>query len=81
MNNHPATFSIHLLEDAEGNVRVVSDWSGEGESCLSLGIEIMQSLKSRGRVSVKEVAFNGFTTGKTKKRQHTERLFICKVKG
>ena len=44
MNNHPATFSIHLLEDAEGNVRVVSDWSGEGERCLSLGIEIMQSL-------------------------------------
>jgi hypothetical protein len=45
MNNiHPATFSIHLLEDEEGNVRVVSDWSGEGERCLNLGIEIMQSL-------------------------------------
>ena len=46
MNNHPATFSIHLLEDELGNVRVVSDWSGEGERCLSLGIEIMQSLAS-----------------------------------
>jgi hypothetical protein len=43
-NNHPATFSIHLIEDEEGNVRVVSDWSGEGERCLNLGIEIMQSL-------------------------------------
>lgn len=42
--------------------------------------EIIQSLKSRGRVSVKEVAFNGFTAGKTRKREHTERLFICKVK-
>ena len=42
--------------------------------------EIIKSLKSRGKVSVKEVAFNGFTTGKTKKREHTERLFICKVK-
>ena len=42
--------------------------------------EILKSLKSRGKVSVKEVAFNGFTTGKTKKREHTERLFICKVK-
>jgi len=42
--NHPATFSIHLIEDEEGNVRVVSDWSGEGERCLNLGIEIMQSL-------------------------------------
>jgi len=45
MNNiHPATFSIHLIEDEDGNVRVVSDWSGEGERCLNLGIEIMQSL-------------------------------------
>ena len=43
-DNHPATFSIHLLEDKDGNVRVVSDWSGEGERCLNLGIEIMQSL-------------------------------------
>ena len=43
-NNHFATFSIHLIEDEEGNVRVVSDWSGEGERCLNLGIEIMQSL-------------------------------------
>ncbi len=43
-NSHPATFSIHLLEDEDGNVRVVSDWSGEGERCLNLGIEIMQSL-------------------------------------
>lgn len=46
MNNHPATFSIHLIEDEEGNVRVVSDWSGEGDRCLSLGIEIMQSLNA-----------------------------------
>ena len=42
--------------------------------------EILKSLKSRGKVSVKEVAFNRFTTGKTKKREHAERLFICKVK-
>jgi len=46
MNNHPATFSIHILEDEDGNVRVVSDWSGEGERCLNLGIEIMQSLSA-----------------------------------
>jgi adenine-specific DNA-methyltransferase len=42
--------------------------------------EITQSLKSRGTVSVKEVVFTGFTAGKTKKREHAERLFICKVK-
>jgi len=41
--------------------------------------EIIHSLKSRGKVSVKEIAFNGFTAGKTKKREHSERLFICKV--
>lgn len=45
-NNHPATFSIHILEDEDGNVRVVSDWSGTGERCLNLGVEIMQSLSA-----------------------------------
>lgn len=44
MSNHPAMFSVHILEDEDGNIRVVSDWSGKGERCLSLGIEIMQSL-------------------------------------
>jgi hypothetical protein len=46
MNNHPAMFSVHILEDEDGNIRVVSDWSGKGERCLSLGIEIMQSLSA-----------------------------------
>lgn len=44
MSNHPAMFSVHILEDEDGNIRVVSDWSGKGERCLNLGIEIMQSL-------------------------------------
>ena len=43
-NHHTAMFSVHILEDEDGNVRVVSDWSGKGERCLNLGIEIMQSL-------------------------------------
>ena len=43
-DNHHATFSVHIIEDEDGNVRVVSDWSGQGERCLNLGIEIMQSL-------------------------------------
>lgn len=42
--------------------------------------EIMEVLDSRGTVTVKEIVFNGFTAGKTKKREHRERLFICKVK-
>jgi adenine-specific DNA-methyltransferase len=41
--------------------------------------EIFDTLQSRGAVTIREVAFNSFTTGKTKKRPHTERLFICKV--
>lgn len=45
-DNHPATFSVHIIEDADGNVRVISDWSGKGDRCLSLGIEIMQSLNA-----------------------------------
>lgn len=40
-----AMFTLHLIEDLDGQVRVVSDWSGEGQRCLALGIEIMQSLK------------------------------------
>ena len=45
-DNHPATFSVHILEDEDVNVRVISDWSGKGDRCLSLGIEIMQSLNA-----------------------------------
>lgn len=41
--------------------------------------ELVESLESRGKVSVKEVAFGVFTAGKTNKRKHTERLFICEV--
>ena len=40
-----AMFTLHLIEDSDGQVRVVSDWSGEGHRCLALGIEIMQSLR------------------------------------
>lgn len=40
-----AMFTLHLIEDSDGQVRVVSDWSGTGQRCLALGIEIMQSLR------------------------------------
>ncbi len=42
--------------------------------------ELISSLRRRGRVITRETAFAGFTAGKTKKRNHSERLFICKVK-
>lgn len=37
-------FSIHLIESDSGHVRVVSDYTGEGDAVLNLGIEIMNSL-------------------------------------
>jgi hypothetical protein len=37
-------YSIHLIEDDNGNVRVFSDWTGAGFRALSLGNEIMESL-------------------------------------
>lgn len=41
---------------------------------------IIKSLKARGSVSVKEIDFGVFTTGKTSKIGHKERLYVCKVK-
>ena len=37
-------YSIHMIEDDNGNVRVFSDWTGAGFRVLSLGNEIMESL-------------------------------------
>jgi hypothetical protein len=44
MNNHSAMFTIYLIEDDAGNVRVVSDYSGRGDRCLNMGVEMMQML-------------------------------------
>ena len=38
-------YSIHLIEDTDGNVRVFSDWTGAGYRVLALGNEIMGSLQ------------------------------------
>jgi hypothetical protein len=37
-------FTLYLIENDEGQVRVITDYSGEGDRCLALGCEIMQSL-------------------------------------
>jgi len=39
-------FTLYLIENADGQVRVISDYSGEGDRCLALGVEIMQGLAS-----------------------------------
>lgn len=41
--------------------------------------QLFTSLRRRGSVSVVETNFGAFTTGKTKRQGHSERLFICKV--
>ena len=37
-------YSIHLIEDDNGHVRVFSDWTGAGFRALLVGNEIMESL-------------------------------------
>ena len=39
-------FSIHLIEDESGTVRVFSDWTGEGHRAMRLGCEIISHLCS-----------------------------------
>lgn len=43
-NQTPRMFSLYLVEDDDGIVRVVSDWTGEGERALRLGCEILANL-------------------------------------
>ncbi len=44
MNNQRGMFTLYLIEDELGQVRVVSDYSGQGDRCLSMGVEIMQMI-------------------------------------
>jgi hypothetical protein len=37
-------FTLYLIENDEGQVRVITDYSGHGDRCLALGVEIMQGL-------------------------------------
>ena len=40
---------------------------------------VHEILESKGKVKVFEKEFNEFTVGKTSKRNHLERIFVCKV--
>ena len=44
MDNRSRMFTLYLIESEDGQVRVVSDYSGTGDRCLSMGVEIMQML-------------------------------------
>jgi hypothetical protein len=44
MTDHRKMFTLYLIESDDGSVRVVTDYSGDGDRCLALGVEIMQGL-------------------------------------
>lgn len=41
---------------------------------------IMETLRKRGKVTIEEMNFGAFTTGRSKQETHKERIFICSVK-
>ena len=46
MTEHRRMFTLYLIENDDGQVRVVSDYSGQGDRCLSMGVEIMSMLSA-----------------------------------
>ena len=39
-------FTLYLIENDDGQVRVISDYTGAGDRCLALGVEIIEGLAS-----------------------------------
>ena len=82
-NSAPRVFA-NLIKDLKCKYIIVS-YSNTGlqGACRSQAkitdVDILGSLRERGKVSVYEIDFNQFTTGKTKINNHKERLFVCKV--
>jgi adenine-specific DNA-methyltransferase len=75
----------NLIQSLEANLIMVS-YSNNSKS-LNLRSNaaipdeaIIKSLKARGKVFIREIDYGVFTTGRTSKTGHKERLFICKVK-
>lgn len=53
---------------------------GAGRSQAKISdVDIIRSLEQRGKVTIYEIDFNQFTTGKTNIGDHKERLFVCRV--
>ena len=44
MTDHRKMFTLYLIENDDGQVRVISDYTGKGDRCLALGVEIIESL-------------------------------------
>lgn len=73
-----------LVESAKAQLIVLS-YSNTGDSRVSrsnnvlLDEMILGVLASRGNVRVVEIQHNEFSVGRTSKREHRERLFVCEV--
>ena len=53
---------------------------GAGRSQAKISdADIIRNLERRGKVTIREISFNQFTTGKTHVEDHKERLFVCHV--
>jgi len=80
----PAAFGS-LIESIDGKVIIVSfNNTGESRNARSNATltdeQILKPLKARGKVTIVDIEFGAFTTGKTKDRKgHMERLFVCEV--
>ena len=82
-NSAPRVFD-KLIQDLNCKYIIVSynnmGLKGVGRSQAKISdVDIIRSLEQKGKVTIYEIDFNQFTTGKTKIEDHKERLFVCKV--
>ena len=64
---------------------IILSYSNTGDSRVSRSNNVLSDtfitgvLRSRGNVRIREIDFKEFSVGRTSKRAHQERLFICEV--
>lgn len=84
-SNSKATEEFKDLVENLNTEMIVFSYNNTGESrdkrsnALISDESVYEILQSKGKIKVFEKEFNEFTVGKTSKRDHTERLFVCKV--
>jgi len=84
-SNSKATAEFQNLIENLNTEMIVFSYNNTGNSrdnrsnALISDESVHEILQSKGKVKVFEKQFNEFTVGRTSKRDHTERLFVCKV--
>lgn len=75
-----------LIQNAKAELIVLS-YSNTGNSRVARSNnvltdeEIVESMSKVGRVHIEDIDFKEFSVGRTSKREHKERLFVCEVGG